>query len=115
MMADRQEITREDFIGAAETVAAVVASTIWDRFHAELSSIARPRTLSVWLDMRTARKYVSFSETKLRAPIKEGTFPEGVKIDGKKMWDRRELDKRMEKVVPQCEMRRTCQAAIESI
>jgi hypothetical protein len=84
-MADRHEITREEFIGAAETVAAVLAATIWDRFHAELASIARPGTDSVWLDMRAARKHVKFGETKFRALIKEGVFPEGADIGGKKM------------------------------
>jgi hypothetical protein len=80
-------------------VAAVLAATIWDRFHAELASIVRPGGESVWLDMRAARKYVKFGETKFRALIKEGVFPEGVKIGGtKKMWDRRELDRRMEKL-----------------
>jgi hypothetical protein len=95
MMSDRQTITRAEFVGAAETVAAVLAATIWDRFHDELESIKRPATDSVWLDMMAARKYVRFGETKFRALRKAGVFPKGEKIEGKLMWDRRELDRCM--------------------
>jgi hypothetical protein len=98
MKADRQNITRGDFIGAAERVAAVLAATIWDRFHDELEPIKRPSTDSVWLDMLAARKYVRLGETKFRALRKEGAFPPGEKIGGKLMWDRRELDRCMERL-----------------
>jgi hypothetical protein len=74
------------------------AGTLWDRFHDKLALVARPGADSVWLDMRVARKYVKFGETKFRALIKEGTFPQGVDVGGKLMWDRRELDRRMEKL-----------------
>jgi hypothetical protein len=88
-MADRREITREEFIDAAVTVATVAAGTLWDRFHDKLALVARPGSDSVWLDMRAARKHVKFGETKFRALINEGTFPQGVDVGGKLMWDRR--------------------------
>jgi hypothetical protein len=98
-MSDRQDITREEFVGAAETVAAVLAATIWDRFHDEQEAIKRPATDSLWLDMRTALKYVKFGDTKFRALRKEGMMPKGEKVGGKLMWDRRELDRCMEKLL----------------
>jgi predicted DNA-binding transcriptional regulator AlpA len=97
-MADRRDITREEFIGAAVTLATVAAGTMWDRFHDELTLIARPGSDSVWLDGNAARKHVKFAHTKFRALIKKGAFPQGVKIGGKLMWDRRELDRAMQKL-----------------
>jgi hypothetical protein len=38
-------------------------------------------------------------ETKFRALIKEGVFPEGTDVGGKLMGDRRELDRRMERLI----------------
>jgi hypothetical protein len=99
MKADRQAITREEFVEAAETVAAVLAATIWDRYHDEQEPIKRPATDSLWLDMRAARKYVKFGETKFRALRKQGLMPQGEKVGGKLMWDRRELDRCMEKLL----------------
>jgi hypothetical protein len=94
-MADREEMTYEEFVAAAKRVAVVLADLMWRRSRDELTPLRLPPVGSAWLDSKAARKHVRFGETKFRELIKAGVLPQGTKVGGKLMWNRDELDRRM--------------------
>jgi hypothetical protein len=99
-MAHRQEISEEQYISAAELMAAVRAHVFWqDALQSKRIKVAR--TNVGWLDRQSALAYLDMGDTKFRALIKKHVFPEGVKIDGKLMWRKDELDECMVKLMQQ--------------
>jgi hypothetical protein len=94
-MADREEITYDEFIRAYVIVALVEANRMWRQFQDQDGPLKLPTSESIWLDAKAARRRVGFGATNFRELIKAGVLPKGTLIGGKLFWRRDELDKRM--------------------
>jgi hypothetical protein len=94
-MADKSEISHEDFIAACCTVAAVVADGWWQSTQATGSRLKRPSAVasSAAMDCQSAAKYCGFGRTRFRELVAGGVFPEPVTVEGRKRWLTTDLDR----------------------